>query len=205
MVLRNAFSNDSAVLARGLGGGVAKPRGAVGHVVVEVLGGIGDLAGDAGDLFFDRARRGLNPRWKSGLPACPSLLDRRRLNTDKYPTRQNAKSFTTGTFPPPAALLSLVAYPASTEKSMFQHRPSAFDPRLDAIAEQLRAIEKQLGGITKTASDRAAATASSAGTQFAEAIGPILNDVLDRFRRGQSLPSTRLRASATRPQGSALK
>ena len=44
---------------------------------------------------------------------------------------------------------------------MFQHGPSAFDPRLNAIAEQLRAIEKQLGGISKTASDRAAATASS--------------------------------------------
>jgi ADP-ribosylglycohydrolase len=70
---------------------------------------------------------------------------------------------------------------------MFQHRPSAFDPRLNAIAEQLRAIEKQLGGISKSASDRAAATASSASTQFAEAAGPILNDVLDRFRRGQKL------------------
>jgi hypothetical protein len=70
---------------------------------------------------------------------------------------------------------------------MFQHRPSAFDPRLNAIAEQLRAIEKQLGGISKSASDRAAATASSASTQFAEAVGPILNDVLDRFRRGQKL------------------
>ena len=60
---------------------------------------------------------------------------------------------------------------------MFQHGPSAFDPRLNAIAEQLRAIEKQLGGISKTASDRAAATASSPGTQFTEARrrGPVLS------------------------------
>ena len=70
---------------------------------------------------------------------------------------------------------------------MLQHRPSAFDPRHSAIADQLRAIEKQLGGISKSAGDRAAATASSASTQFAEAIGPILSDVLDRFRRGQKL------------------
>jgi hypothetical protein len=77
--------------------------------------------------------------------------------------------------------------PRRTEKTMFQHRPSAFDPRLNAIAEQLRTIEKQLGGISKTAGSRAAATASSAGVQFAEAIGPVLNDVLERFRRGQRL------------------
>jgi hypothetical protein len=71
---------------------------------------------------------------------------------------------------------------------MFQHRQSAFDPRLNAIAEQLRTIERQLGGISKTAGSRAAATAP-AGTQFAEALGPILNDMLERFRRGQRLAS----------------
>jgi hypothetical protein len=70
---------------------------------------------------------------------------------------------------------------------MFQHRPAAFDPRLSAIVDQLRAIEKQLGGMTKTASDRATASASSAGAQFAEAIDPILSEVFDRFRRGQKL------------------
>jgi ElaB/YqjD/DUF883 family membrane-anchored ribosome-binding protein len=74
---------------------------------------------------------------------------------------------------------------------MFQHRSSAFDPGLSAIVDQLRAIErqieKQLDGIGRDASSRAAATASSAGSQFAEAITPILNDVLDRFRRGQRL------------------
>lgn len=68
---------------------------------------------------------------------------------------------------------------------MFQHRASDFDPRLSALAVQLRAIEKQLSGLSKSASNRASATASSAGNQFAEALGPILNDVLDRFRHGQ--------------------
>lgn len=72
-----------------------------------------------------------------------------------------------------------------TVNFMFQHRPTAFDPRVSAIADQLRTIEKQLGGISRTAGTRAAATASSAGNQFAEAIGPILNEMLDRFRRGQ--------------------
>jgi len=74
---------------------------------------------------------------------------------------------------------------------MFQHRSTAFDPRLSTIVDQLRAIErqieKQLDGIGKNAGSRAAATATSAGSQFAEAIAPILNDVLDRLRRGQRL------------------
>jgi len=68
---------------------------------------------------------------------------------------------------------------------MFQHRPSEFDPRLYAIAGHLRAIEKELGGVGRSAGRRASASAASAGNQLAEAIGPILNDVLDRFRRGQ--------------------
>ncbi len=70
---------------------------------------------------------------------------------------------------------------------MFQHRRAAFDPRLSAIVDQLRAIEEQLGGMTKTASDRATASAASAGAQFVEAIGPILGEVFDRVRRGQKL------------------
>jgi ElaB/YqjD/DUF883 family membrane-anchored ribosome-binding protein len=74
---------------------------------------------------------------------------------------------------------------------MFQHRSTAFDPRLSAIVDQLRAIErqieKQLDGIGKNSGSRAAATSASAGSQFAEAIAPILNDVLDRLRRGQRL------------------
>jgi hypothetical protein len=74
---------------------------------------------------------------------------------------------------------------------MFQHRSAAFDPRLSAIVDQLRAvegqIEKHLGTIGKTGGARVAASASSAGSQFAEAIAPILSDMFDRFRRGQRL------------------
>jgi hypothetical protein len=68
---------------------------------------------------------------------------------------------------------------------MFQHRSSQFDPRISAIVNHLRAIEQELGGIGKNAGRRAAAGASAAGNQIADAIGPILNEIVDRFRRGQ--------------------
>jgi ribosomal protein S11 len=68
---------------------------------------------------------------------------------------------------------------------MFQHRASELDPRVSAIAGHLRAIEKELGGIGRSASRNASASASTAGKQIAEAIWPILNDIVDRFGRGQ--------------------
>jgi hypothetical protein len=69
---------------------------------------------------------------------------------------------------------------------MFQHRASEFDPRVSAIAGHLRAIEKELGEIgRRSASRNASANASTAGKQIAEAIWPILNDIADRFGRGQ--------------------
>jgi hypothetical protein len=68
---------------------------------------------------------------------------------------------------------------------MFHRRPAEFDPRLSAIAGHLHAIEKELGGIGRSAGRRASASASAAGYQIADAIGPILNDIGDRFRRGQ--------------------
>jgi hypothetical protein len=52
-------------------------------------------------------------------------------------------------------------------------------------AGHLRAIEKELVGIGTSASQHASASASTAGSQIAEAIGPILNDIVDRFGRGQ--------------------
>jgi ElaB/YqjD/DUF883 family membrane-anchored ribosome-binding protein len=61
---------------------------------------------------------------------------------------------------------------------MFHHRSTEFDPRISAIAGHLRAIEKELGGIGRSA-------ASNAGNQIAEAIWPILNEIADRFGRGQ--------------------
>jgi hypothetical protein len=68
---------------------------------------------------------------------------------------------------------------------MFHHRSTEFDPRVSAIAGHLRAIEKELGGIGRSASRNASASASTAGKQIAEAIWPILNDIADRFGRGQ--------------------
>jgi hypothetical protein len=68
---------------------------------------------------------------------------------------------------------------------MFHHRSTAFDPRLSAIAGHLRAIEKELGGLGKSASRRATAGASAAGSQIADAIGPILNEIVDHVGRGQ--------------------
>jgi hypothetical protein len=68
---------------------------------------------------------------------------------------------------------------------MFQHRSAEFDPRVSAVVDHLRAIEKELGAIGKSAGRRASSSVSAAGGQVAEAIWPILNDIGDRFRRGQ--------------------
>ncbi|MGD0418681.1 MAG: hypothetical protein ABSA68_03720 [Xanthobacteraceae bacterium] len=70
---------------------------------------------------------------------------------------------------------------------MFRHRPADFDTRVGAIAGHLRAIEKELGGIGRSAHRRAFASASAAGDQIADAIGPILSEIVDRFRGGRSL------------------
>jgi len=69
---------------------------------------------------------------------------------------------------------------------MFHHRSTEFDPRISAIAGHLRAIEKELGGMGKSAGGRASAAASVAGNRIADAIGPILSEMVDRFRRGES-------------------
>ncbi len=68
---------------------------------------------------------------------------------------------------------------------MFQPRRSEFDPRVSAIVDHLRAIQKELGAIGKGAGRSTSDSAVAAGNQIAEAIGPILNDIVERFRRGQ--------------------
>jgi len=68
---------------------------------------------------------------------------------------------------------------------MFQPRSSEFDPRVSAIVDHLRAIEEELGAIGKLAGRRASSGVSTAASQIADAIGPILNDLTDRFRRSQ--------------------
>jgi hypothetical protein len=70
---------------------------------------------------------------------------------------------------------------------MFHHRSAEFDPRISAIVGRLHAIEKELVGMGKSTGRRASASASVAGNQIADAIGPILREIADRFRRGQSL------------------
>ncbi len=65
---------------------------------------------------------------------------------------------------------------------MFQPRSSEFDPRVSAIVDHLRAIEKELGALGKTAGRRASSGVSTAASQIVDAIGPILNDLTDRFR-----------------------
>ena len=69
---------------------------------------------------------------------------------------------------------------------MFRRRSTEFDPRISAIAGHLRAIEKELGALGKSSGQRAAASASVVGNQIADAIGPILSEIVDRFLRGQS-------------------
>ncbi len=69
---------------------------------------------------------------------------------------------------------------------MFQPRSNDFiDPRVTAIVDHLRAIERELSDIGSKAGRRASANASAAGDQIADAIGPILSDLIERFRRGQ--------------------
>lgn len=69
---------------------------------------------------------------------------------------------------------------------MFQPRSRDFsDPRLSAVVDHLRAIEGELAGMGRQAGRRASANASAAGDLIADTVGPILNDIADRFWRGQ--------------------
>jgi hypothetical protein len=70
---------------------------------------------------------------------------------------------------------------------MFQPRPKDFDPRLGAIVDHLRAIEKELRAYSNSSGRRASAEAAAAGGRIAETIGPILNDIAARFRKGQQV------------------
>jgi hypothetical protein len=69
---------------------------------------------------------------------------------------------------------------------MFHRRSTEFDPRISAIAGHLRAIEKELGALGKSGGRRAAATASVVGNQIADAIVPVLSEIVDRFLQGES-------------------
>jgi ElaB/YqjD/DUF883 family membrane-anchored ribosome-binding protein len=68
---------------------------------------------------------------------------------------------------------------------MFHYRSNQLDPRLTAIADHLRSIEKELAVLTRRAGQSTADRAAAAGDQILDALGPILSDIGDRFRRGQ--------------------
>ena len=69
---------------------------------------------------------------------------------------------------------------------MFQPRSRDFsDPRVTAIVDHLRAIQRELAEIGQNTGRRASANIALAGDQIADAVGPILNDIVARFRRGQ--------------------
>jgi ElaB/YqjD/DUF883 family membrane-anchored ribosome-binding protein len=70
---------------------------------------------------------------------------------------------------------------------MFQPRSRDFsDPRVTAIVDHLRAIEGELSEIGRNTGRRASANIAAAGDQIADAVGPILSDIVDRFRHGRS-------------------
>jgi len=68
---------------------------------------------------------------------------------------------------------------------MFQPRSRDFNPRVTAIVDHLQAIERELAGMGRQAGRHASANASAAGDLIADTVGPILNDIADRFWRGQ--------------------
>jgi ElaB/YqjD/DUF883 family membrane-anchored ribosome-binding protein len=69
---------------------------------------------------------------------------------------------------------------------MFQPRSRDFsDPRVNAIVDHLRAVEGELAAIGRKAGRRTSASAAAIGDQIADAITPVLNDIIDRFWRGQ--------------------
>jgi ElaB/YqjD/DUF883 family membrane-anchored ribosome-binding protein len=69
---------------------------------------------------------------------------------------------------------------------MFQPRSKDFpDPRIAAIVNHLRAIQDELGEIGKSAGRRGSVSAAAASHQIADALAPILNNIVERFWRGQ--------------------
>jgi ElaB/YqjD/DUF883 family membrane-anchored ribosome-binding protein len=69
--------------------------------------------------------------------------------------------------------------------NMFQYRSSAFGPSVAAIQKHLGAVEKELEKIGRIAGDRTSAAAATASDQLGDAISTILNEMVERFRRGR--------------------
>jgi ElaB/YqjD/DUF883 family membrane-anchored ribosome-binding protein len=72
---------------------------------------------------------------------------------------------------------------------MFQYRSSAFGSSVAAIQKHLGAVEKELEKIGRIAGDRTSAAAATASNQVGDAISTILNEMVERFRRGRQAAS----------------
>ena len=67
---------------------------------------------------------------------------------------------------------------------MFQYRQSNFAPSVAAIQKPLGAVETELEKIGRIAGRQTSAVAASASDQIGDAISTILNEMVDRFRKG---------------------
>jgi ElaB/YqjD/DUF883 family membrane-anchored ribosome-binding protein len=67
---------------------------------------------------------------------------------------------------------------------MLQYRTSDFAPSVAAIQKHLGAVEKELERVGRMAGRQTSAAAATASDQIGDAISTILNEMVDRFRKG---------------------
>jgi ElaB/YqjD/DUF883 family membrane-anchored ribosome-binding protein len=67
---------------------------------------------------------------------------------------------------------------------MLQYRTSNFAPSVAAIQKHLGAVEKELERVGRMAGRQTSAAAATASDQIGDAISTILNEMVDRFRKG---------------------
>jgi len=70
---------------------------------------------------------------------------------------------------------------------MFHHRSTNFGPSVTAIQQHLGAVEKELEKIGRIAGRRTSIAAVGAAEQIGDAVSTIVNDMMDRFRRGRQM------------------
>jgi len=68
--------------------------------------------------------------------------------------------------------------------NMFQYRTSNFAPSVAAIQKHLGAVETELEKIGRIAGRQTSDAAAAASDQIGDAISTILNEMVDRFRKG---------------------
>jgi ElaB/YqjD/DUF883 family membrane-anchored ribosome-binding protein len=67
---------------------------------------------------------------------------------------------------------------------MFQYRTSNFAPSVAAIQKHLGAVETELEKIGRIAGRQTSNAAAAASDQIGDAISTIMNEMVDRFRKG---------------------